>query len=565
MDITIYAVLIWITGILIISLDVVILIGSKNLSSKVFTFLTFITALWVISQGFLVSSEAPILADWLIRFQYVLGITIAVGFYHFSTIYPYDTKPSPASLTFSCGIIAIFTYLCLFTNLLLSGVNRIQSIGHWAWEFGQWHLLFDFSFYVLWIIALYKLYRSYKSTTGDLGLNLKNMFWALVVGIIPPALANIFLPSLGEYRLNWLGPITSSIWVFIIAYSIIKYRQMSVKMVVTEVLVIGMTTIFFINIFTDLSLGIWGRLIIFTVFILLGYYLIKIALREAGQREQLNILNSSLSQKVLEQTVEIRRAYEVEKKARADLEKLNDTKDQFIMITQHHLRTPVTSINWGLESILKGDYGALTDGLRKIIGGTLTSGKRLMHIVDDFLNITAIKAGTNILDIESRSLKPAIEDVLDELKDDISRLRLAVEYPRDDADWPAVPIDYDKMREILLIIVENAVRYNREGGTIAMTTKTDDERFTLSIENTGIGITPEEKQRIGGALFYRGDYARKAYPIGMGVGLSVAKAIIKAHHGTFSLESKGQGKGAVATIVLPAHEPKTLDKIPHTS
>ena len=75
--------------------------------------------------------------------------------------------------------------------------------------------------------------------------------------------------------------------------------------------------------------------------------------------------------------------------------------------------------------------------------------------------------------------------------------------------------------------------------------------FELTIENTGIGITSEESAKIGSALFYRGEHARKAHSTGMGIGLSVVKAIVKAHHGTFSIESKGRGNGARVVVGVP--------------
>jgi signal transduction histidine kinase len=254
---------------------------------------------------------------------------------------------------------------------------------------------------------------------------------------------------------------------------------------------------------------------------------------------------------VAEQTAEIRQAYEAEKKARQDLEKLNDAKNQFITLTQHHLRAPATDITYGLDSILAGTYGVVASGLRTAVKGMRTSAERLTRLVNDFLNITTLKAGRGILDISSTSLKPAIVDILEELRGDIEKMHIKVSYPRDDASWPPLSIDFAKMREILFIVIDNAVRYNHEGGSVSISTKVDGNNFELVIENTGIGISPEEKEKIGCSLFYRGKYARSAYPTGMGVGLSLVKNIVAAHHGSFAIESEGQEKGARVRIRLP--------------
>ncbi len=561
MEISIYAELILVTAILIISLDAVILIGSRNLSSSVFAGFSFLTGLWVASQTFFVTTLSQDLSNDLIRIQYMLGIVIAIGFYHFSVIYPNDNKPPRTSIYVSTLAIVIFGYLYFATNLLLVGSNYIGGIGAWGWTFGPWHWLFEISFCGLWIIALKNLFFTYKKSSGNQRANLKTMFWALFLGIIPPTVCNIILPSIEYYSLNWLGPICSSIWIFIIAYSIIKYRQMNVRAVVAEVLAIGMTVIFFINIFVNLSWGLWVDVVTFSIFLLLAIYLIRLVLREAKQRELLTTLNSTLSEKVAEQTAEVRKAYELEKHARRELEKLNETKDQFIMITQHHLRTPVTSIRWELEALLGGTYGSFSLEQRAALQDTNTAVGRLTRIVDDFLNITALKVGSQILNIETGNLLPLIEDVLHELKIDIENMHLKVVYPHDTASWPDLQIDASKMREVLLIILENAVKYNVDGGTIEIKNRLVDGAdnvagsshhiFEMTIENSGMGLVVEDKEKLFSRHFYRSQRAQKANPIGMGIGLSVARAVVRAHHGTLEIESDGEGMGARVMIRLP--------------
>ena len=343
------------------------------------------------------------------------------------------------------------------------------------------------------------------------------------------------------------------------AYGSLQHKIFNMKTVATEIFVFSiwifiLVRTIMIPVTTDqLTEGI--LLLITMVF---GIFLIQSVNKEVKQRGRaerlatdLKNLNSTLSQKVAEQTTEIRHSYEAEKRARQELEKLNDAKDQFIMITQHSLRTPVTGIAYGLESILSGSYGAIASGARKVMQDMKASANRLTRIVDDFLNITTLKIGRSILNISSVSLKPAIVDILHDFNDDIARRNLEVSYPDNDTDWPKLSIDFDKMREILFVVIENAVRYNSDGGSISISTNIQSDTFELIIENTGLGITSEEKEKIGSALFYRGQYARKAYPTGMGIGLSVVKAVVTAHHGSFNIESKGHGHGAKVTMRIP--------------
>jgi signal transduction histidine kinase len=551
MDTTIYSILIWITAILIVSLDLVIILGSQNRSSRVFVLLSFTTAIWVASQGFLVSTHTPYLADWLIRSQYVMGITIAMGFYIFSIIYPHETKPPSYTYILMLFVTILFGYLYLFSDYLNTGVIEIGGKGRWSWTFGPLHPLFDIIFSLIWIISLKKLYTSYILSTGILRLNLKNMFLALTLGIIPPTLANIILPTLGIYHWNWLGPISSAVWIFIIGYSIIRYRQMNVRVVITEVLAIAMTMIFFINIFTETPVGVWDNIATFLVFLILAIYLIRGVLAESRQKEELRDLNENLESKVAEQTVEIRKAFELEKKARRDLEKLNETKDQFIMITQHHLRTPVNNIQAKIQSIVTSADGPTVNEIKSELRETDSHLERLVRTVNDFLNITTIKPGGNILNLSRTNPKLLIADILSELKIDIEQKNLTVTYPMNDESWPTINVDSSKIRDALLIIIENAVKYNNMGGMITIKTIFSDKILNITVADTGIGISKHDQGKIFSNLFTRSNEAKKMNPIGMGIGLSVAKAIIKAHHGDLAIRSNDQERGTTVIVSIP--------------
>lgn len=552
MEITSQVTLIWLTAIFTASLGLVVFIGSKNLSSRAFAYSVFLDSIWIASVGFFISSISSAEALFMGRLTYFLGGCISAAFFYFFITYPEDKRPKAYVALLLILSQIVFGYLFFFTNLMIPEVFHTQNPNVWDWSFGPLSFLFELFFFGFFIFGIAILYKKYQLSTSASSTksNLKFMLWAMMLGTFPPSLMGVILPRFDIFILNWLGPITEIIWVPIIAYSIIRYRQMNVRAVVTEVLAIAMAAIFFINIFIDTPFGIWGRVATFVAFMILAYFLIRGVLREDEHREMLHDLNTNLNQKVAEQTIEIRRSLESEKKARLELEKLNDAKDQFIMITQHHLRTPLTSIVWQIEAILSGTMGRLGTELQSGVETMKSSASRLMRIVDDFLNITAIKVGTSILDLSTSSLKPAIEDILNELRAEIADRKLSVSYPQEDTSWPALSIDYPKMREILFIVVENAVRYNHDGGSIAISTEIADKTFRLVITNTGIGIDAEEKEKIGSSLFYRGQEARKNHPIGMGIGLSVVKAIVKAHHGSFKIESDGFGTGAKVTIEL---------------
>jgi len=295
---------------------------------------------------------------------------------------------------------------------------------------------------------------------------------------------------------------------------------------------------------------------IYLMFTLLSACLIMFILCRVRQAKQLKQLNNSLEQTVSDQVLEIRKTCDSEKKAKRELEKLNEAKDQFIMITQHHLRSPVTSIKCQLEALLSGESGRISRQVAIKLKYMDSSVNRLGKIVDDFLSITTLKAGAGILNITRSSLLPIIVDILNELKVDIENKNIAVNYSLDRSDWPEIHIDEFKIRDALLIVLENAVRYNKESGKIYLQTISDGNTFELSIFDTGIGISSEDLEKISGHHFHRSEEARKFNPVGMGIGLSVARAMIQAHHGILAIESKGGDSGTTVYMKFPLLEPQ---------
>jgi signal transduction histidine kinase len=118
-------------------------------------------------------------------------------------------------------------------------------------------------------------------------------------------------------------------------------------------------------------------------------------------------------------------------------------------------------------------------------------------------------------------------------------------------DWPELNIDTGKIREVLLIVIENAVKYNHKGGRITIQAGMTDAKFEMTVENTGAGLVAEDREKLFNHLFYRSEQAKKANPVGMGIGLSVARAIVRAHHGELTIESDGEGRGARVRIGIP--------------
>ncbi len=529
--------LLWITAVFILSLDFIIYLGSTKTSSRIFAFFSMLIAMWSISYGIFISTESDYVALILIKLNHVIGIVTALGFTWFSISYPNDSKLNNRLALVLWCIGIIYSSLIIFSDLIIKFMFEIDRPDHWGWEPGILYFTYSILFLILWLHILFNINsKCARSQDKHEKINCKFMFWGLLLGIIPPFVLNIILPTFKIYGISWTGPIASAIWVFVIGYSIMRYRQMNVLIVITEMLAVAMTIMFFINIFVRADLGVAENILTFSVFLLVATYLIRTVLSEEKIKQQLHVLNETLEDKVREQTQDIRNALDGERLAKRELEKLNETKNQFIMITQHSIRTPLQN--------LKRDLG---HDISKL---SLRNIERLTAITDDFLSISSIESNKQILELKPHSLLPIINKVLEDFEIDINRMQLKISYDRNEQKWPKINIDHNKIYELFTIVIENAIKYNNEGGEISISSDGNEKKQTIVVSDTGLGLSQDDLKKINSNLFYRSESAKKNNPHGMGVGLSVAKMIAKAHHGAISIESDGHNMGSKITIEL---------------
>lgn len=332
--------------------------------------------------------------------------------------------------------------------------------------------------------------------------------------------------------------------------------------------VVSAGLIIFFIILSYLIEGQISRLLVFSVFSLVliyGYFfnkstekIIKSNFEQEKTQEVLKELNQNLEQKVKEQTKEITKAYEVEKKgrkteekARKKLEHLNEIKNQFIMATQHHLRTPLTSIQGYLDLLLNGFFGKIPSRINEVLLKIKSSTKEEIKTVEELLNISQFQLGKKVVVFSSSGIDivKIMKEVIEELTLEAKRknIYLKIRKPKKQIKIKA---DYQKLKVALLNIVDNAVKYTDKGGVL-ISFQVDNSLLKISIEDTGIGIKKEEASNLFEKLFERGKTAQKIFTTGRGIGLYISSKIIKAHDGKIEAISKGEGKGSIFCISLP--------------
>jgi len=231
------------------------------------------------------------------------------------------------------------------------------------------------------------------------------------------------------------------------------------------------------------------------------------------------------------------------------LRQLDELKDSFISITSHQLRTPLSIIKWVL-SILQTDKELQphTEQL-KMIAQAYETNERLIHVVNDLLNVSRIQEGKLPHNPQPADLKVFIQELCDNAKPLFSSKNIRLEMNIPD-NLPSLDLDPILFKEAIQNLLDNAMDYNDpENSWVEITAKQEGASVLLAVRNAGKPIPMEDQSKIF-EQFYRSPQAVTIHPNGNGLGLYLAEAIIAEHGGTLVLTSSTP-EATVFTVTLP--------------
>jgi signal transduction histidine kinase len=247
---------------------------------------------------------------------------------------------------------------------------------------------------------------------------------------------------------------------------------------------------------------------------------------------------------------EAERAADQARYAMLTAEAANRAKSQFLANMSHELRTPLNAII-GFAEVIAGKLveESKADKIREYAGDIHTSGKHLLNVINDILDIARIEAGSLDLKEEWVAVRSLVAMPLDVCRSRIveNSLSLVVDLP---PDLPDMYCDPRLVRQVLINLLANAAKFTPQGGAITISFSRDrDQALRITIVDTGIGIAPED---LGNAIapFRQVDNELGRRYDGTGLGLPLSKAFVELHDGTFSLESQPD-KGTTVTICFP--------------
>lgn len=518
--------------------------NKKSPLNRSFALFCLAVATW--SWAYIFWPEAPDRTTTLLAFQalHVGAILVPVSYYRFTIVFlGLDSDRNKRRVLNLGYFLVLFFWAFVFTPLYIKDMVPKFSFRYWA-EPGILYHFYLLMFFGYAVYCWYLLFRGYQKSSGVMREQIRYVLLGTLIGFVGgstnyPLWYNINIPPLGNSLV--------AIYVILVAIAIMKYHLFDIRVVLTELLVLLIASILLVQTLTATTflakvLG-FGILALFGV---AGYFLIRSVIREIELRAKLEVLYG-------------------------ELKKLDDAKSEFISIASHQLRTPLTAVKGYVSMILEKSYGEVPDKMSQPLENVYASNERLIKLVNDILNISKIEAGKMEMEWEKASLEELILDIINELKvkADTKNLYLKYEKPpkespkgeqvpygagklptgQAETPIPDITIDKTKIRQVILNIIDNSIKYTEKGGT-TVRMQIVDGRLRIVVSDTGVGLEKNDIPRLFES-FSRGRNGSIARAEGTGLGLYIARRFIEMHQGRIWAESEGKGKGSTFFIELP--------------
>ena len=277
-----------------------------------------------------------------------------------------------------------------------------------------------------------------------------------------------------------------------------------------------------------------------------------IALQNALRFEEIERFNETLQQKVKDATYKLR---ESNKK----LKQLNESKDDFIGMASHQLRTPLTSVKGYLSLVVDGDAGKINDTQKQLLQQAYTSSQKMVYLIADLLNVSRLKTGKFVIERAPVNLDKLISEEMGQLKQEAVGRGLELTYvvPK---NFPTLPLDETKTRQVVMNFLDNAIYYTPSGGHVRVELTNLPKSVEFRVVDDGIGVPKDERHRLF-TKFYRARNAQRARPDGTGLGLYMAQKVITVQGGAIIFNSEYE-KGSTFGFTFPKDLPADTVTLP---
>ena len=506
----------------------------KNIMSKIFLAFSFAFSFWLLADLITWVSNnyylvyafwAPV--DYIETVMFILGLYFVMVFVKGSDISRFKKL--------SLFIITLVPFFITITK------NSVLGFGHSLCEAVNNGFLLEYRFIVevlvILIILLYILVPLFKKSI-QIRKNKLLVLGSVFLFLTIFGITSFLSANSGYYELNLYALLITPLFLLFITYSIFTLDIFNFKVIKTQYLVVGLVILivgqlFFVNGATDQLL----TTLTVIVTVLLSILLFKNLQKESEQRLQIENLSKQLEN------------YNDKLKVANDkLKDLDKLKTEFLSLASHQLRTPLTAIKGYISMVLDGDYGKINKGAKEVIERVFISSQNLTKVVEDLLDVSKIEQGGMKYEMSEFNLAQLAEEMTQDLSINAEKAGLLLSFSSPDKDKCMVKGDQVKIRQVVLNLIDNSIKYTKKG-SVSVSVSRKDDKVLMSVKDTGMGMTEEIKASLF-QKFSRGDGARMNTS-GSGLGLYLCKEIIEAHKGNW-IKSDGSGKGSEFSFELQA-------------
>lgn len=410
--------------------------------------------------------------------------------------------------------VSVILIIFLFSSdIVIQGVTQKMFFPHWPVP----GILYNLNVGMYAISVIYSLVLLFQGINLILDEGRRKQFFFVIVGSIigfGGGATNFFLwygipiPPYGNFLVGF--------GLFLWGYAAAKYHLFNIRAVVAELMTF---TIWILLLIELLSAKTWEEQLfrggLFALVVTLGVMIIRSVLKEIRQREE--------------------------------LEKLNRLKSEFLSFASHQIKAPMTVVKGYASMIYDGSFGPLPDGVKETAIRIKEASDRLIGLVGEFLDLRKIEEGRMEYRFDRINLVELVDSIVTELKVLAQNKKLDLTFERPAEDIP-VMADKEKLRQVIQNLTENAIKYT-DKGFVRIEIKAEKDAALISVTDSGRGMPPTLLPNLF-QQFSRDSKAAKEIQ-GTGLGLYIAKEIVKAHNGRIWAESDGEGKGSTFCVEIP--------------
>ncbi|MGD9779814.1 PAS domain S-box protein [Methanomethylovorans sp.] len=250
---------------------------------------------------------------------------------------------------------------------------------------------------------------------------------------------------------------------------------------------------------------------------------------------------------IVEDITESKKAREALIHAKNVAEEASRTKSEFLSNVTHELRTPLNAIMGFSDLLQESIEDKLNDNQRKYLNNIIAGGKDLLDVINNILDVSNIEAGKTNLELEDIHLEGLIQDVMTEMSSFASKKNIELQMELD-PQVKSIRVDRNKLQQILINLVSNAIKFGKEKGFVKIRSKQMHDTLHIEVIDNGIGISTEDQQRLFKPFIQLDSSSTRKYK-GNGIGLYIVKQFVDLHGGNVWLESE-IGKGSTFTFTI---------------